>query len=147
MSHSTAPKQTESSPTRLERWIRAFPKGSIWQTRFICLPALIIVATWAFSSARFDDFGTLSKTLYFVAGAAVWTLLEYVLHRWVLHYQPKSAVGRALLDRLHIFHHQDRYFLFLDRIKKVQNGIYCSFHFHQKLFSHFSCEALISDFS
>ncbi len=91
----------------LERWVRKFPKGSIWQTRFICLPLMISLSTWAFSTTVFARFSWSGKFGFFFVGALVWTLLEYVLHRWVLHFQASSRVGTAILDRLHIFHHHD----------------------------------------
>jgi len=37
----------------------------------------------------------------FVLGLFVWTLTEYVLHRFVFHYEPKSAWGK----RIHFFTH------------------------------------------
>jgi len=97
----------EEKETLLETWIRNFPKGSIWQTRFICLPVMIILSTWAFSTTRFDTLNFAGKAGAFLSGVTLWTLLEYVLHRWVLHYHPTTRVGRALLDRLHIFHHDE----------------------------------------
>jgi dihydroceramide fatty acyl 2-hydroxylase len=40
-----------------------------------------------------------------MAGLALWTLLEYVLHRFVFHYVPRSKRLRDL--QLHIHHHAD----------------------------------------
>jgi sterol desaturase/sphingolipid hydroxylase (fatty acid hydroxylase superfamily) len=40
-----------------------------------------------------------------VAGIAFWTLLEYVLHRFVFHYHPSSALGKRLMWILHGVHH------------------------------------------
>ena len=91
----------------IESWIRRFPKGSIWQTRFICLPVMIVLSTWAFTTHRFDSVGVPVQIALYALGAFTWTFLEYCLHRWVLHYTPKGPLGKAMLDRLHIFHHQD----------------------------------------
>jgi sterol desaturase/sphingolipid hydroxylase (fatty acid hydroxylase superfamily) len=41
----------------------------------------------------------------FVAGILVWTLLEYVIHRYVFHYQPKTRLGRQLHFVVHGVHH------------------------------------------
>src|SRR5438270_14032510 len=32
----------------------------------------------------------------FVAGVIVWTLLEYIIHRYAFHYQPKTRFGKQL---------------------------------------------------
>jgi sterol desaturase/sphingolipid hydroxylase (fatty acid hydroxylase superfamily) len=41
----------------------------------------------------------------FLAGVAVWTLTEYVLHRWVFHYHPKSETGQKIHFLIHGIHH------------------------------------------
>jgi len=43
--------------------------------------------------------------LFFVVGILVWTLLEYVIHRYVFHYQPKTRVGKLLHFIMHGVHH------------------------------------------
>jgi dihydroceramide fatty acyl 2-hydroxylase len=40
-----------------------------------------------------------------LAGMLIWTLTEYVLHRWVFHYQPKSAWGQRIHFLVHGIHH------------------------------------------
>jgi sterol desaturase/sphingolipid hydroxylase (fatty acid hydroxylase superfamily) len=39
------------------------------------------------------------------AGLFVWTLTEYVVHRWVFHLHPRSAVARRLVFVVHGVHH------------------------------------------
>ena len=41
----------------------------------------------------------------FLVGWLIWTLLEYVIHRFVFHYQPKSRLGKALHFVVHGVHH------------------------------------------
>lgn len=41
----------------------------------------------------------------FVAGIAIWTLTEYLLHRFVFHYLPRSAWGKKLHFIMHGVHH------------------------------------------
>jgi 4-hydroxysphinganine ceramide fatty acyl 2-hydroxylase len=41
----------------------------------------------------------------FLTGIFIWTLVEYTLHRWVFHYQPKSAWGKRLHFIMHGVHH------------------------------------------
>lgn len=42
---------------------------------------------------------------YFLFGLAFWTLAEYILHRWVFHYHPKSEWGQRLHFIFHGVHH------------------------------------------
>jgi 4-hydroxysphinganine ceramide fatty acyl 2-hydroxylase len=41
----------------------------------------------------------------FFAGILIWTLVEYAMHRWVFHYEPKSRWGRRFHFMLHGVHH------------------------------------------
>src|SRR2546423_15692084 len=41
----------------------------------------------------------------FVLGIIIWTLVEYTMHRWVFHYQPKSRWGKQLHFLLHGVRH------------------------------------------
>ncbi len=44
-------------------------------------------------------------TLLFLGGMFVWTLTEYLLHRFVFHYQPKSRIGQRIHFLTHGVHH------------------------------------------
>ncbi len=41
----------------------------------------------------------------FLAGAFLWTFAEYMLHQFVFHYHPKSALGKRIFWILHGVHH------------------------------------------
>ena len=41
----------------------------------------------------------------FAAGVLIWTLLEYIIHRWLFHYEPKTCFGKALHFMVHGVHH------------------------------------------
>lgn len=41
----------------------------------------------------------------FLLGILLWTLLEYVIHRYFFHYQPRSRWGRKLHFMMHGVHH------------------------------------------
>lgn len=43
--------------------------------------------------------------LYFVIGLAVWTITEYLLHRFIFHYNPSSEIGKKLHFIFHGVHH------------------------------------------
>jgi len=44
-------------------------------------------------------------TLLFLAGVLFWTLMEYVIHRYVFHYHPKSELGQQIHFLAHGIHH------------------------------------------
>jgi sterol desaturase/sphingolipid hydroxylase (fatty acid hydroxylase superfamily) len=68
---------------------------------------LITFIPVALATAYFgwQELGTLWLILTFFAGIATWTLTEYVLHRWVFHYEPKSDWGKNLHFLVHGIHH------------------------------------------
>jgi sterol desaturase/sphingolipid hydroxylase (fatty acid hydroxylase superfamily) len=41
----------------------------------------------------------------FLLGVLIWTLLEYIIHRYVFHYEPKTALGKQLHYIIHGVHH------------------------------------------
>src|SRR2546428_5509851 len=41
----------------------------------------------------------------FLVGALLWALLEYIIHRDLFHYAPKSRLGKPLHFILHRVHH------------------------------------------
>jgi sterol desaturase/sphingolipid hydroxylase (fatty acid hydroxylase superfamily) len=43
--------------------------------------------------------------MMFLAGLLVWTLTEYVLHRYVFHYEPQSSLGKKIHFLVHGIHH------------------------------------------
>lgn len=43
--------------------------------------------------------------LYFLLGLFVWTITEYVLHRFIFHFEPKSEFGKRIHFIFHGVHH------------------------------------------
>src|SRR6266513_4392593 len=41
----------------------------------------------------------------FLLGILLWTLLEYLIHRYIFHYEPKTRVGQRLHYVIHGVHH------------------------------------------
>src|SRR5437764_12344189 len=42
---------------------------------------------------------------FFLLGILLWTLLEYLIHRYVFHYEPKTRIGKRLHFIIHGVHH------------------------------------------
>jgi len=49
----------------------------------------------------------LSVVVFVASGFLSWGLIEYVLHRFIFHYDAQSRTGRKLLYYAHISHHDD----------------------------------------
>ena len=47
-----------------------------------------------------------SGALLFLAGLFIWSITEYLLHRYVFHYEPTSAAGKYLHFMMHGVHHE-----------------------------------------
>jgi hypothetical protein len=54
------------------------------------LPLIIASLYFAFSYERLS---ILSVVGFFGFGLMIWTLLEYIIHRYAFHYEPKSRIG------------------------------------------------------
>ena len=66
---------------------------------------LPVVAYSLYFAAWREELPFLLIVALFVFGWLIWTLLEYVIHRFVFHYQPKSRPGKALHFVVHGVHH------------------------------------------
>ncbi len=53
----------------------------------------------------YEAVGWAMSLALFVVGLLVWTLTEYILHRWVFHYEPKSQWGQYVHFMVHRIHH------------------------------------------
>jgi sterol desaturase/sphingolipid hydroxylase (fatty acid hydroxylase superfamily) len=62
---------------------------------------VIVYLTWR----TVASVGVLSTLAQLVGGVVVWTLVEYVLHRWVFHYEPRTRWGQRLHFLAHGVHH------------------------------------------
>lgn len=68
----------------------------------VFLPATIAV----FAVSLMQGSGLAVTAALFLAGVALWTLFEYVFHRFVFHLEPSSPFRRRLQFVIHGVHHQ-----------------------------------------
>jgi sterol desaturase/sphingolipid hydroxylase (fatty acid hydroxylase superfamily) len=47
----------------------------------------------------------LTVTGLFLVGVLLWTLLEYLIHRYIFHYEPRTRLGKRLHYIIHGVHH------------------------------------------
>lgn len=87
-------------------WLEAMTHISWRLVLAIWLPVVVVLP----ASARviYDQGWGLMATM-FVAGIAVWTLVEYVLHRWCFHTPPRGPRGIRAHFLAHGIHHFDPY--------------------------------------
>jgi sterol desaturase/sphingolipid hydroxylase (fatty acid hydroxylase superfamily) len=68
---------------------------------FIYIPVILFFAYQAFQ----NNIGLAAFALYFFIGLAVWTITEYLLHRFIFHYHPTSGWGQRVHFIFHGVHH------------------------------------------
>jgi len=64
-----------------------------------------VVAFFLVKSFYLLSLPVLFVLVLFAAGALAWTFVEYVIHRFLFHYNPKSAFGKRIHFMIHGVHH------------------------------------------
>lgn len=66
----------------------------------VYVPFLIIMSYFGFR-----DIGFIYGIISFITGALLWSLTEYIIHRWAFHYEPKTELGKKAHFLVHGIHH------------------------------------------
>lgn len=66
----------------------------------VYVPVLLICAYYGFQRVP-----VLNGILAYIVGILLWTLTEYIIHRWVFHYDPKTETGKKIHFLVHGIHH------------------------------------------
>ncbi len=73
---------------------------------FWLFPCLSVLLLFILSTSRSPvRFGVL--LLQIATGILIWTLMEYLLHRFVFHWTPRSPKAREIMLSLHLRHHRN----------------------------------------
>ncbi|HEU4552322.1 MAG TPA: sterol desaturase family protein [Chitinophaga sp.] len=83
-------------------WMEALSKVHFTVPLILYVPVILYCIWHAFAVA---GMGILSFIGCFAAGLFLWTITEYIMHRWVFHYIPKSKWGLRLHFIFHGVHH------------------------------------------
>lgn len=76
-----------------------------WQTIFIVwVPFIAFLYYHSYTNYHLS---TATYAISFVAGILVWSLAEYLIHRFPFHLKPKSKWGRQIVYSAHGNHHDD----------------------------------------
>src|SRR2546421_3761184 len=57
---------------------------------------LPVVAYMLYAAFGRSQLSILAVAALFVVGILIWTLLEYIIHRWIFHYEPRTRSGKQL---------------------------------------------------
>ena len=82
------------------RWMEALSKVHFTVPLFLFLPIVGYCLWLAFAQLSVGIVGA-----WFVGGLFVWTFVEYILHRFVFHWQPPGEIGARLHFIFHGVHH------------------------------------------
>jgi len=66
----------------------------------VYVPILLICAYFGFQRVP-----VITGILAYIGGILLWTLIEYIIHRWVFHYDPKTETGKKIHFLVHGIHH------------------------------------------
>jgi sterol desaturase/sphingolipid hydroxylase (fatty acid hydroxylase superfamily) len=69
------------------------------------VPIILYVPAIVFFLMRYSGASAQMAVPWCLGGVLFWTLTEYILHRFVFHYQPASAWGRRIHFLAHGVHH------------------------------------------
>jgi 4-hydroxysphinganine ceramide fatty acyl 2-hydroxylase len=94
--------KNESFPMFESRFLEFFSHVHPATPVILYVPAIVYMLYRAFAYGKMS---ILTVTGLFVLGVLMWTLLEYVVHRYVFHYEPKSRAGKTLHFIIHGVHH------------------------------------------
>jgi sterol desaturase/sphingolipid hydroxylase (fatty acid hydroxylase superfamily) len=76
-------------------WKQLAP-GYFYTTLVVCLIAL----------THSEEFSWRQNVIFVCFGVLSWTLIEYVLHRFIFHYNARSDAGRKFVYAAHLSHHE-----------------------------------------
>jgi sterol desaturase/sphingolipid hydroxylase (fatty acid hydroxylase superfamily) len=72
---------------------------------FICyVPMACGLCFWAWRDAAVPE---AAKPALIALGVLVWTLIEYLMHRFLLHYRPQAPARLEIVKMLHLGHHRN----------------------------------------
>ncbi|MEL6866768.1 MAG: sterol desaturase family protein [Bacteroidota bacterium] len=83
-------------------FLEAFSKVHFSIPLIVFLP---VIGYFLYLSFISQTLSWLELALGFAAGMTSWTLVEYVLHRWIFHFEPSSEWGKRLHFICHGVHH------------------------------------------
>ena len=94
--------KNETIPLFESKWMEFFSHVHPATPVILYAPVISYMLYRSFSEGNMS---ILTVAGLFLLGVLTWTLLEYIVHRYVFHYEPKTRVGRLLHFIVHGVHH------------------------------------------
>ncbi len=91
------------TPRMFDNDITEFLSRAHWSVPLWVFVPIVAVLSWYGWTSGVTSFGTF--LLFLSAGLLIWTLTEYVLHRFIFHYEPRSEWGKRYHWMFHGVHH------------------------------------------
>jgi sterol desaturase/sphingolipid hydroxylase (fatty acid hydroxylase superfamily) len=94
---------------RGEAAMTAICKRNDVRYRFLLIPFMCYVplasgfCLWAWRDTAIPE---VARPAVMALGMLVWTLIEYLLHRFLLHFRPRASRLLAIVEMLHLGHHR-----------------------------------------
>lgn len=101
MKRNYVSNSTESVRLFRNDFLEALSKVHFTVPLFIYVPVIVFLSYKALTSSLSAG----SYLLLLVFGIFIWTITEYVLHRFVFHFHPKSKIGKRIHFIFHGVHH------------------------------------------
>ncbi|GAB3902260.1 sterol desaturase family protein [Larkinella knui] len=82
--------------------LESLSKVAYWVPLVIYVPVIVFFSYYAIGVSKLPIW---VFSVLVIAGLIVWTLTEYVLHRFVFHFEPRGSIGRKIHFIFHGVHH------------------------------------------
>lgn len=100
--HEIISTKDESVPLFKSRVLDIFSRVYWFVPLLIFIP---VVSYFIYLSITRLGYSVGQTVLLFFGGLAIWSLIEYLFHRFVFHYEPKSKFGKQIHFMMHGVHH------------------------------------------
>src|SRR5436309_11145072 len=94
--------KNESVPMFQSRFMEFFSHVHPATPLVLYLP---VIAWMLYAALWRNGLSILVVAVLFAVGLLIWTLLEYMIHRWAFHYEPTTPIGKKLHFIIHGVHH------------------------------------------
>jgi sterol desaturase/sphingolipid hydroxylase (fatty acid hydroxylase superfamily) len=93
------------------------PSGQIFHNPFLesltrtslkitCLFYPSVILLFIYLNLKLNDFSFVSNLLLYISGCFLWTFVEYILHRFVFHYEHGHPIAQRMHYVMHGVHHE-----------------------------------------
>ncbi|MBT8232738.1 MAG: fatty acid hydroxylase [Saprospiraceae bacterium] len=100
--HEIISNKDESVQLFKSKFLDTFSRVKWYVPLILFIP---IIGYFIYSSFTNYAFSIGQIAMYYIGGLAIWTIVEYLFHRFIFHYVPKSKLGRKLHFMMHGVHH------------------------------------------